>query len=185
LAAAFGGQVILALGLGLLLLTFRFWRDPERSPPQEEGVVLSAADGEVVYVRHVDGADAPLVTKGNRTFSLDELTGARLLVGGAWMVGVGMSFLDVHVNRSPIHGRVRFKKDVPGEFFSLRKEEAPFLNARMTTVIENTSLSVVVVQVASRLVRRVQSYVEVELGERVTAGLSVLARYGPDQSPEG
>jgi phosphatidylserine decarboxylase len=77
---------------------------------------------------------------------------------------------------------------------------------------------VVVVQVASRLVRRVQSYVEVgdsvapgqrmgmirfgslvvmifparedlrvevELGERVTAGLSVLARYGPDQSPEG
>ena len=93
---------------------------------------------------------------------------------------------------------------------SLRKEESPFVNARLTTIIENVSLSVAVVQVASRLVRRVESYlsvggrvsagqrlgmirlgslvavimpqrkdvrIEAKPGERVTAGVSVLARY--------
>ena len=93
---------------------------------------------------------------------------------------------------------------------SLRKEEAPFVNARLTTIIENVSLSVAVVQVASRLVRCVESFVgvdesvgagqrlgmirfgslvavivpqrkdvriEAKPGERVTAGLPVLARY--------
>jgi phosphatidylserine decarboxylase len=50
----------------------------------------------------------------------------------------------------------------------LGRDEAPFVNERLTTVIENDSLNVAVVQIASRLVRRVQSYLNV--AEPVSAG---------------
>jgi phosphatidylserine decarboxylase len=208
--AAVSGQIALALALGLGLLVWRFWRDPERAPPQEEGIVLSAADGEVLYVRTIDDGSTPLVRKSGRDYLLRELTGTSLLGSAAYVIAVGMSFLDVHVNRCPIAGQVRLSHPIEGKFMSLRKDESPFVNARLTTIIENVSLSVAVVQVASRLVRCVESFVgvdesvgagqrlgmirfgslvvvivpqtegvriEARPGERVTAGVSVLARY--------
>jgi phosphatidylserine decarboxylase len=209
-AAAFCGQVALALGLAVAGLMFAFWRDPERVPPERSGVVLSAADGEVAYIKSIDATSVPLVTKNGRDYRLEELTGASLMNGPAWVIGVEMNFLDVHVNRCPIDGQVRLLKHIPGRYLSLRKDEAPFVNERLTTVIEGPMLSVGVVQVASRLVRRIQSYlssgqmvgagqrlgmirfgslvalvlpqsrdisIEVRVGDRVAAGVSVLARY--------
>lgn len=210
------GQIALALALGLRLLMWRFWRDPERVPPEVDGVVLSAADGKVLYVRTIDQGSTPLVTKSGRDYALRELTGTSPLGTAAHIIGVGMNLLDVHVNRCPIAGQVNSLKHIEGQFISLAREEAPFVNARLTTVIENASLSVAVVQVASRLVRRVESYlnvgervsagqrlgmirfgslvtvvfphaenvrIEVKPGDRVTAGVSVLARY--EASDEG
>ena len=83
-----------------------------------------------------------------------------------------MNFLNVHVNRCPIAGQVKLLKHIEGKFISLRKDEAPFVNERLTTIIENASLSLAVVQVASRLVRRIESYLSV--GETV----SVAQRLG-------
>jgi len=210
LAVAVFGQIAVALALALSLMMLRFWRDPERVPPEEDGVVLSAADGEVLYVRAVDEGSTPLVTKGGRDYVLRELTGTSLLASAAHVIGVEMNFLNVHVNRCPIGGQVRLLKHIEGKFMSLRKDEAPFVNERLTTIIENASLTVAVVQVASRLVRRIQGYlstgetvsaaqrlgiirlgslvavvlprrgdvrIEVKPGDRVTAGISVLARY--------
>jgi phosphatidylserine decarboxylase len=204
-------QVILTICLALLLALLRFYRDPERTPPDEDGIVLSAADGTVLYTRDVDDGKTPLVSKHGRTYLLDELTGSDLLTGSFTVIGVEMTLLDVHVNRCPVGGRVKSLKHIGGNYISLRKDEAPFVNERVTTVIENSSLAVCVVQVASRLVRRVESYlsvgdevdlgqrlgiirfgslvavilpkredvkIEVSPGDRVTAGISVLARYG-------
>ena len=210
LAAAVFGQMGMALTLALSLMILCFWRDPERVPPEEEGVVLSAADGEVLYVRPVDEGSTPLATKGGRDYLLTELTGTNLLASAAHIIAVEMNFLDVHVNRCPIAGQVKLLKHIEGKFISLRKDEAPFVNARLTTIIENASLTLAVVQVASRLVRRIESYlsvgetvsagqrlgvirlgslvavvlprredvrIEVKPRDRVTAGVSVLARY--------
>lgn len=210
------GQIALALALGLGLLMWRFWRDPERIPPEVDGIVLSAADGKVLYVRVIEQGSTPLVTKSGRDYALRELMGTSPLGTAAHIIGVGMNLLDVHVNRCPIAGQVNSLKHIGRQFISLGKEEAPFVNARLTTVIENASLSVAVVQVASRLVRRVESYlsvgervsagqrlgmirfgslvtvvfphaesvrIEVKPGDRVTAGVSVLARY--EASDEG
>lgn len=210
LVAAFFSQVALALALAFSLMMLCFWRDPERVPPEKDGVVLSPADGKVVYIKSVDEGSLPLVTKGGRGYLLRELTGTSLLASAAHLMGVEMNLLDVHVNRCPIAGQVRLLKHIEGKFISLRKEEAPFVNERLTTVIENTSLTLAVVQVASRLVRRIESYlslgetvsaaqrlgvirfgslvavvlparedvrVEVKPGDRVKAGISVLARY--------
>jgi phosphatidylserine decarboxylase len=210
LAVAVFGQIALALSLALSLMMLRFWRDPERVPPEQDGVVLSPADGKVLYVRSVDDGSTPLVTKRGKDYLLDELTGSSILASAAYLIGVEMSFLDVHVNRCPIGGRVRMLKHIKGRFISLGKQESPFVNERFTTIIENLSLSVVVIQVASRLVRRIESYlsegetvsvgqrlgvirlgslvavvlprredvrIEVQPGDRVTAGVTVLARY--------
>jgi len=210
LAIAVFGQIAVALVLALSLIMLRFWRDPERVPPEEDGIVVSAADGKVVYVKTVDEGSTPLVTKAGRDYLLHELTGTSVLASTAYVIGVEMTYLDVHVTRCPIAGQVKLQKDIEGKFMSLRKDIAPFVNARLTTIIENTSLTVAVVQVASRLVRRVESYlnvgetvgigrrlgmirfgslaavvlpkrkdvkIEVKAGDRVKAGLSVLARY--------
>lgn len=204
------GQVALALGLAAAGLMFAFWRDPERIPPKTRGVVLSAADGQVAYVTAVADGSVPLVTKQGRDYRLEELTGTSLVGSPAWVIGVEMNFLNVHVNRCPIDGQVRLLKHIPGRFISLRKDEAPFVNERLTTVIEGSKLSVAVVQVASRLVRRIQGYlsmgqmvsagqrlgmirfgslvavvlpqrpdisIAVQVGDRVTAGISILAHY--------
>ncbi len=207
--AAFS-QISVTLAFGLLLLLLRFWRDPERVPLEADKVVLSAADGEVVYVWNIAEGSATVVSKGKRNYRLDELTGTNLATSAVHVIGVGMSFLDVHVNRCPISGQVKLTKHLAGKFMSLVKAEAPFVNERLTTVIENDSLNVGIVQIASRLVRRVQSYlkvvetvsagqrlgmirfgslvaiiipdredvrIEVTPGDRVRAGVSVLARY--------
>jgi len=155
----------------------RFWRDPERVPPEKNGVVLSAADGKVIYVRNVDEGSTPLVTKGGRDYLLRELTGTSLLASAAYVIGVEMNMLNVHVTRCPIAGQVKLQKRIEGKFISLRKREAPFVNERLTTIIENASLTVAVVQVASRLVRRVESYLRV--GETVGAGQRLgMIRFG-------
>ena len=210
LVAVMFGQVLVALACGLLLLMQRFWRDPERIPPETDGVVLSAADGVVDYVWNIAEDSKALVSKAGRDYRLDELTGTSL-ASAVHVVGVGMSFLDVHVNRCPIPGQVTLTKHIAGSFMSLGREEAQFVNERLTTVIESDSLNVATVQIASRLVRRIQSYlkigqtvdagqrlgmirlgslvavvipnredvrIEVKPGDRVAAGVSVLARYG-------
>jgi len=60
---------------------------------------------------------------------------------------------------------------VPGKFISLRKEETVLVNERVTTIIENNELRIAVVQIASRVVRRILPYVkigqEVKIGERI------------------
>jgi len=224
-SAALLGQVVLALVLGFGLLMLAFWRDPERAAPQTGGVVLSPADGQVLYIKQIADGAQPLVEKGGRAYLLDELTGLKaglpgheLNRGPALVIGVEMSFLDVHVNRCPIAGRVGLIHHVPGYFVSLRREDAPFVNERQTTVITGDALNVGVVQIASRLVRRIQSYlrpgqavragerlgmirfgslvavvlpqrtdisVAVRVGERVLAGISVLARYDAGQGADG
>ncbi|MFW5917117.1 MAG: protein sorting system archaetidylserine decarboxylase [Halorubrum sp.] len=77
------GAGLLALALGVLW----FHRDPDRAPPDADGVVLSPADGTVSVVRE----------EGDRL-----------------RVGVFMNVTDVHVNRAPVAGEVREVRHRPG-----------------------------------------------------------------------
>ena len=83
-----------------------------------------------------------------------------------------MSFLDVHVNRAPIAGRVRLRKHFPGRFGSLGKPEMVFENERATTVIERGGMEIAMVQIASRLVRQIAAFVEGRRGGRRSASAS-------------
>jgi phosphatidylserine decarboxylase len=166
---------VLAAGLTLALaagvLAWRFYRDPERAPERTDGAIISPADGTVIYVHRAAGGVLPVSTKDGRSYSLDELTRTPLATSDAVVIGIAMSFLDVHVNRAPIAGQVALRRHFPGRFGSLKLPEMVFENERATTVIAGTGLEVAVVQIASRLVRQIVSFVEegqsVALGQRI------------------
>jgi phosphatidylserine decarboxylase len=163
----------LSVTLALMLLAYRFFRDPERVPPQIEGAVVSPADGEVVYVREASAGVLPVVTKVGRSYRLIELTRTRLNFEDAVVIGIGMSFSDVHVNRAPITGVVTARSHFPGRFGSLGRAGMEFENERTTTVLDGDGLQVAIVQIASRLVRQIASFVgpgeNVLMGDRIGA----------------
>jgi phosphatidylserine decarboxylase len=162
---------ILTVGAAGSLLFFRSFRDPERKSPEASHVVVSPADGEVIYVQESREGLLPVSTKRGRSYTLSELTGTPLEMRDATVIGIAMSLLDAHVNRAPIAGRVVLRRRFPGLFGSLRKAEMVFRNERMTTVIERDDVQVAVVQIASRLVRQIVSFVsggqELEMGQRI------------------
>jgi phosphatidylserine decarboxylase len=163
----FGLSMLSALGI----ILYHFWRDPERTSPLENGAIVSPADGKVIYIKAIPMGLTPIVNKNGRNYSLQELAGMEFTNLGLNIIGVEMNIMNVHVNRCPISGKVDFIKHIGGKFLSLRNTEAPFINTRCTTLITNKKISVATVQIASRLVRRVDNYLNpdqtVELGERL------------------
>lgn len=162
---------LLTLMAAFAVLAYRFYRDPDRRLPNPHGAIVSPADGEVLYVRESHGGRLPVATKHGHNYTLRELTKTPLQSEEAVDIGIGMSFLDVHVNRAPIAGRVTLRRHFPGRFGSLRRLETIFENERATTVIERAGLQVAVVQIASRLVRQIAVFVregqDVTLGQRI------------------
>jgi phosphatidylserine decarboxylase len=167
----------LAMTCVVAVLAYRFYRDPERTVPMSEGLITSPADGEVVYVRHVRAGVLPAVSKRGHQRTLEELTRTPLRHEDAVVLGIGMTFLDVHVNRAPIAGTITLRRHFAGSFGSLKNPDMAFQNERLTTVIERDGLQVAVVQIASRLVRQIVSFVEE--GQQVTLGQRIgVIRFG-------
>lgn len=130
-----------------------------------------------MYVRRVTAGGLPVSTKLGCSYRLVELTKTPLRAQEAIVIGISMSFLDVHVNRAPIAGTVTLQRHFPGSFGSLRRSEMVFENERATTVIEQGDLQVAVVQIASRLVRGIVSFVKT--GDALASGQRIGAiRFG-------
>ena len=174
-AAGLVWAVTLTFATGVL--AYRFYRDPEREPLGDVGAIVSPADGQVIYVRQAPGGVLPAVCKQGRTYTLEELTRTPLRHRDAIVVGIAMNFLDVHVNRAPIAGTVTLQRHIAGGFGSLRRPDMVFMNERATTVLEQDGLQVAVVQIASRLVRQIASFVTE--GQRVALGQRIgVIRFG-------
>jgi phosphatidylserine decarboxylase len=162
---------LLTMTVAASILIYAFFRDPERTPPDGNNLIVSPADGVVAYVRRSSDGVLPVSTKHGHDQPLVELTRTPLRSKEAVVIGIAMSFTDVHVNRSPIKGRVTLQRHFPGSFGSLRNPEMVFRNERATTLIERGRLQVAMVQIASRLVRQIVVYVSpgqfVALGQRI------------------
>ena len=154
-----------------IVILARFYRDPERTPEETENVILSPADGKVIYINEVENGSSLVSTKGKQKFQLDEITSTDLLNEAVYLVGIDMNVLNVHVNRAPIAGEVVLSKRTKGRFISLRRPESIIMNEKVTTVIGNESFKVGVVQISSRLVRRIISLVKtgdvLGIGQRI------------------
>lgn len=124
--------VILAgIGVGLLL----FFRDPERTIPAGEDVVVSPADGRVM----VAGAGQPDVAPP-----------------GTWkQVSIFLSPLDVHVNRAPVSGQVTAVVHRPGRFLPAYRPDSASRNERTEITINHGGQTVIARQVVGMLARRV------------------------------
>ncbi len=163
--------VVIAVFASIGAIMFFFFRDPERNPPLDSSVLVSPADGTVVYVKEVEDGRFPFSVKNNHTIPLSEFAQADLIPGRGIQIGIAMNYLNVHVNRSPITGRVTMLKPIGGKFLSLKHIHALLENERTLMVFENENIKVGIVQIASRLVRRIVPYVRegqmIEQGQRV------------------
>lgn len=144
-----------ALAVAVFLLFF--FRDPERVPPRDPGLIISPADGRVVIVAE---ADEPFFLKSR-----------------AWQVSIFMSPLDVHVNRSPAPGRVEYKKYYPGKFLPAFKDKASTDNEQVHLGIATDRGRILLKQIAGILARRVVCHPQV--GQSVAAGQRLgLIKFG-------
>lgn len=164
-------SIIVAIIASIGAILFFFFRDPERQPPNDPGIIVSPADGTVVYVKEIEDGRFPFAVKNNNTIPLSEFSQADLIPSRGIQIGIAMNYLNVHVNRSPIAGRVKMLKPIGGKFLSLKHLHALLENERTLMVFENDNLQVGIVQIASRLVRRIVPYVQegqtIEQGQRV------------------
>ena len=150
-------QSVLFSGIAILIL---FFRDPERVPPAANGIIVSPADGKIKYVKTIQGSEFPFAVKGKRSIPMKEFTEREILEEGGVQIGIGLSLLDIHVNRSPVGGKVSYLKMIPGRFKSLKKIGSLLENERAVTIIEGHDMPVGLVLIASRLVRRISFYLK-------------------------
>jgi phosphatidylserine decarboxylase len=103
-------MLISVLGIiGVLYLYWRyyfFFRDPERSIPGEENLIVSPADGTLIYIKEIADDNLLFSTKQNRIIRLQEFCTNQDLNPPCYLVGIFMHPTSVHVNRAPIAGRI-------------------------------------------------------------------------------
>ncbi|MFX0194927.1 MAG: phosphatidylserine decarboxylase [Candidatus Hodarchaeota archaeon] len=164
-------QVLVVAATSISLLLWRFYRDPERITPEDDNAIVSPADGKVIYVKKIVENSIPFSEKKGRTFPLSDFVHSGVFSKGGYLIGIMMNYLDVHINRAPIGGRITLLNHIKGLFISLKNERAVLQNERVFTIIDNGHFRVGIVQVASRLVRKIVPYVregqEVQKGERI------------------
>jgi phosphatidylserine decarboxylase len=161
--------VIIFVGASGILLFF--YRDPERIPPDKDGIIVSPADGFVRYVRRFERGCVPEAIKGKKNITIKEIAKTDFTDNGGYIIGITMRIIDVHVNRAPISGKVVFQKHTNGKFSSLKSPESDTMNERNTIIIDTGHLKIGVVQIASRTVRKIESYIhvgeDIEIGQRI------------------
>jgi phosphatidylserine decarboxylase len=136
----------------IFVFVLQFFRDPAREIPQQEGVVLSPADGRVIKVERTQDP------YGQRE---------------AILVSVFMNVFNVHSNRSPVDGTVQKMQYFPGKFVNADLDKASTDNERNAVVLTtNDGQTVTFVQVAGLIARRILCYINV--GDVLTRG----QRYG-------
>lgn len=141
----------------LLFGLFLFFRDPTRTPPSNPLALLSPADGKVICV---DQASDPC-------FGLGQFR----------RVGIFLSVLDVHVNRSPFSGTIEKIHYSAGEFLDARHLEVDLRNENQTWLLRTARGPVLVRQIAGLIARRIVGWSKA--GDTVTPGQRIgMIRFG-------
>lgn len=134
-----------------------FFRDPSRTGERGEQLVIAPADGKVVMITEVD----------EPTFLKER----------AIRVSIFMNVFNVHVNRYPVSGIVRFVERKPGRFMNAAASEASLENEQTSIGIESGSNHLLVRQIAGLIARRIVT--DAKEGDHVRQGDRMgLIRFG-------
>ncbi|MFS0771286.1 phosphatidylserine decarboxylase [Sphingomonas sp. 1P08PE] len=154
--------------IGVTIWVLAFFRDPVRTTPQGDGLIVAPADGLVTMIQRVpvprelvgDLGEAPLVR-----------------------VSMFMSVFDVHINRTPIAGTIRQVVYISGKFLNADLDKASDENERQHIVVEGRPLAdgtvrrVGFTQIAGLVARRIVPFVKP--GDMVATGQRIgLIRFG-------
>ena len=143
--------LVLIGALGVLFCISCF-RDPDRTVPPGDEVVVAAADGTVADIVEID-EDEVLKTKCRR-------------------VGIFLSVFDVHVNKAPIAGKITYTKHYPGTYpgpyLDARHADCSKFNEALTWAFEGAKATLVVRQITGAIARRIVPWSNV--GDSVEKG---------------
>lgn len=115
-----------------------FFRDPERTGPRGEKVVIAPADGRIVLITEVDEPS--------------------FIHGRALRISIFMNVFNVHVNRYPVDGTVRYVHYNPGKFLNAAVEKSSLENEQMSVGLESGPFRILVRQIAGLVARRIVTY---------------------------
>lgn len=139
---------LIIIGIIIVLFTLNFFRDPDRTIPNQENVIVSPADGKVLIIKDIY----------EDKFINDNCT----------QVSIFMSPLDVHVNRIPVTGEVNYLKYIEGEYLVAYHDKADQRNERTEIGITGEKTKVLFTQVAGMVARRI--IYDVNQGDSVNIG---------------
>jgi phosphatidylserine decarboxylase len=132
----------------LALWVAYFFRDPERTGQRGDQLVIAPADGKIVQIAEVD-EPAFLSSRARR-------------------VSIFMNVFNVHVNRYPVSGVVRYVHYNEGKFINAAADKASLENEQSSVGIESNGRRILVRQIAGLIARRIVTYGHV--GEDVRQG---------------
>lgn len=132
----------------LWLLILWFFRDPNRTPLVEDGLLVSPGDGEVVEI----------IREPEKRYLNDDTI----------RISIFLSIVDVHVQRVPISGRVTLVDHRPGQFLQAFRPEASEVNEYIAMITESEYGRVLTKQIAGILARRCVNHAQV--GDWLTTG---------------
>ncbi len=175
------------LFVAMIVYTFAFFRDPERTSPSDPESVVAAADGVVADIVEIEET---------------EVVKSRMK-----RVGIFLSVFDVHTNRAPVDGRITYREHRAGLCLDARSPDCSGKNESMTWAFENPRATLVVKQLTGAIARRIVGWskvgdelrkgerfgmirfgsrtevylpvnaeIMVKVGDRVVGGATVIAR---------
>ncbi len=131
-------HLVLGFSIIFLILILQFFRNPKRSLILDEHKVYAPADGKIVVIEEVE----------EKEFFKDKRK----------QVSIFMSPINVHVNRYPISGTVKYAKYHPGKYFVAWHPKASTENERTSVVVENKNAAILFRQIAGALAKRIVIY---------------------------
>lgn len=166
IVTAFG--ILVALGLTLpwgvalawlpiALWVVAFFRDPVRTGPRGDAVIIAPADGKVVSIIAIDEPD--------------------VIGGPATRVSIFMNVFNVHVNRYPSTGEVTHRRYRAGRFFNAAAEKAALENEQSDIGLRTARGPLLVRQIAGLVARRIITDHEVGHGAEQGGRLGLI-RFG-------
>ena len=141
----------------LAIFHLSFFRDPDRTVPSDAHAIVSPADGKVLEIK----------TISEEWFQRRETN----------RIAIFLSIFNVHVNRAPISGEVKFHQHFPGQFFDARHPASSAVNESQVIGITDGDYAVTVKLIAGKIARRIVNWCAV--GDRLTRGERIgMIRYG-------
>jgi len=150
--------MLAGLSAVLLVFTISFFRDPDRAAPADPKAIVSPADGTIMEIRIVH---EPYFLNGEAT-----------------MVAMFLSVFDVHVQRAPIDGEIKFVRYNKGKFLDARNMNASLENEnRVIGIVAADGFRVTVRQIAGLIARRIVGWAD--KGAKLTRGERLgMIRFG-------
>lgn len=124
----------------LFLFTLFFFRNPKRNIPGNEQYILSPADGTIM--------------------AIDEVIEDRFIKEPAIRISIFLSIFNVHLNRSPLPGTVRYRHYRPGKFIPAFKSHASDINEKNFIGIESDGFKIMVCQITGFIARRIKCWAD-------------------------